>query len=56
LRRERILSLGPPKFFKVPRYIGFLAVLVNLPSVTVRELKPLIMAAWRCQAPKDLNP
>jgi hypothetical protein len=53
--KERILESGPTKFFTEPHYHGFPAVLVNLPSITVRELTPLITEAWRCQAPKDLN-
>jgi hypothetical protein len=53
--KERILALDPLKFFTEPHYDGFPAVLVNLPAVTVRELEPLITAAWRCQAPKGLN-
>jgi len=32
-----------------------LAVLVRLPAVTARELKPIVTEAWRCQAPKDLD-
>jgi hypothetical protein len=52
--KERLLALGAPKFFTEPHYDGFPAVLVNLPAITVRELKPLIKEAWRCQAPKDL--
>ena len=53
--KDRILDSDPTKFFTEPHYNGFPAVLVNLPAVTVRELKPLILQAWRCQAPKDLN-
>jgi hypothetical protein len=53
--KDRILASGPTKFFTEPHYNGFPAVLVNLPSITVRELKPLIIEAWRCQAPKDLT-
>jgi hypothetical protein len=52
--KDRLLGLGAPKFFTEPHYNGFPAVLVNLPAVNVRELKPLITEAWRCQAPKDL--
>jgi hypothetical protein len=52
--KDRILALDPAKYFTEPHYHGFPAVLVNLPAVTVRELKPLIEQAWRCQAPKDL--
>ena len=53
--KERILALDPTKFFTEPHYNGFPAVLVNLPTITVRELEPLIKEAWRCQAPKDLK-
>jgi hypothetical protein len=41
------------KFFTEPHYNGFPAVLVRLPAVTARELRPIITEAWRCQAPKD---
>jgi hypothetical protein len=27
----------------------------SVPTMTVRELEPLIEKAWRCQAPKDLK-
>jgi hypothetical protein len=53
--KDRILASEPKKYFTEPHYDGFPAVLVNLPGVSVRELKPLITAAWRCQAPKDLT-
>jgi hypothetical protein len=53
--KERLIDSDPKKFFTEPHYNGFPAVLVNLPSITARELKPLIEAAWRCQAPDDLD-
>jgi hypothetical protein len=53
--KEVLLALDPAKFFTEPHYNGFPAVLVRLPAVTARELKPLITEAWRCQAPKDLD-
>lgn len=43
------------KFFTEPRYKGFPAVLVRLAAITVRELRPIITEAWRCQAPKGLT-
>ena len=52
--KDFLLSLDPKKFFTEPHYDGFPAVLVRLPAVTARELRPLITEAWRCQAPKDL--
>jgi hypothetical protein len=53
--KEVLLALDPAKFFTEPHYNGFPAVLVRLPAVTARELKPLITEAWRCQAPKGLD-
>ena len=53
--KDSMLALDPTKFFTEPHYNGFPAVLVNLPAVTVGELKPLTAEAWRCQAPKDLD-
>lgn len=54
--KDFLLALDPAKFFTEPHYNGFPAVLVRLPAVTVRELKLLITEAWRCQAPKGLEP
>ncbi len=53
--KDALLALDPAKFFTEPHYNGFPAVLVRLPAMTARELKPLITEAWRCQAPKDLD-
>ena len=51
-----LLSLDPAKFFTEPHYNGFRAILIRLPAVTARELRPLITEAWRCQSPPDLDP
>ena len=37
---EFLLGLDPEKFFTEPHYNGFPAVLVRLPAVTTRELRP----------------
>ena len=52
--KEFLLRLNPKKFFTEPHYEDFPAVLVHLPAVTVRELRPLLTEAWRCMAPKEL--
>jgi len=52
--KDFVLGLDSEKFCTEPHYNGFPAVLVRLPAVSVKELRPLIMEAWRCQAPKDL--
>lgn len=53
--KDFMLTLNPEKFFTEPHYDGFPAILVRLPAVTARELRPIITEAWRCQAPKDLE-
>ncbi|MEO8139815.1 MAG: MmcQ/YjbR family DNA-binding protein [Gemmatimonadota bacterium] len=53
--KDFLLALDPAKFFTEPHYNGFRAVLVRLPEVTARELRPLIIEAWRCQAPRELD-
>src|SRR5882672_12111529 len=53
--KDVLLALDSNKFFTEPHYNGFPAVLVRLPAVTARELRPIITEAWRCQAPKDLD-
>lgn len=54
--KEFLLAADPAKFFTEPHYNGYPAVLVRLPAVTARELRPIITEAWRCQAPKGLDP
>jgi hypothetical protein len=53
--KDFLLNLDPGKFFTEPHYDGFPAVLVRLPAVTARELRPIITEAWRCQAPRELE-
>jgi hypothetical protein len=54
--KEFLLGLDPEKFFTEPHYNGYPAILVRLPAVTARELRPLITEAWQCQAPGDVEP
>lgn len=51
--KEFLLASDPVKFFTEPHYDGYPAVLVRLAEVSVRELRPIIAEAWRCQAPRD---
>lgn len=55
VEKDFMLMLDPEKFFTEPHYDGFPAILVRLPAVTARELKPILTEAWRCMAPKDLE-
>ncbi len=52
--KDAILSSDPKKFFTEDHYRGFPAVLVRLDEVSQDELRALLTAAWRCQAPRTL--
>ncbi len=53
--KEFLLKASPKKFFTEPHYNGYPAVLVRLAEVTVKDLRPLLLEAWRSQAPKELT-
>jgi hypothetical protein len=52
--KHALLRSQPGKFFTVPHYDGFPAVLVRLDKVDEAELRELLEVAWLCQAPKSL--
>lgn len=52
--KEMIINSNPDAIFTEPHYNGYNAVLVRLDVITIEELRPLIIDAWRCKAPKDL--
>jgi hypothetical protein len=54
--KEFLLASDSAKFFTEPHYNGYPAVLVRLAAVRAPELRELITEAWRCQAPKGLEP
>jgi hypothetical protein len=54
IAKDMLLASDKEKFFTEPHYNGFPAVLVRLPVVDAGELRELITAAWRCQAPRAL--
>jgi hypothetical protein len=53
--KEMLLASDEEKFFTEPHYNGYPAVLVRLKNVKTKELEELILEAWRCKAPKDLQ-
>jgi hypothetical protein len=53
--KDTLISAEPAKFFTEPHYNGFPAVLVRLAEVSVADLRELLAAAWRCQAPADVT-
>jgi hypothetical protein len=55
VEKDRLLVADSAKFFTEPHYKGFPAVLVRLGAVSVSDLRTLLTAAWRSQAPVDLT-
>jgi hypothetical protein len=54
IEKDALLESDAEKFFTEPHYNGYPAVLVRLAAVSVAEMRALLAAAWRCQAPRDL--
>lgn len=52
--KDALLALDEAVFFTEPHYDGFPAVLVRLPAIDLELLREVLVAAWRCQAPKRL--
>jgi hypothetical protein len=52
--KEVLLMADRRAFFTEPHYDGFPAVLVRLKEIRAAELRPLLIDAWRAQAPKAL--
>jgi hypothetical protein len=50
-----LLAADTEKFFTEPHYNGYPAVLVRLRAVTKAELRALLVEAWRCLAPPELQ-
>jgi len=53
--KESLLASDPGKFFTTDHYRGFSAVLVYLDCVDEQEIRSLLKAPWRCQAPPGLR-
>ena len=49
-----LLTTAPEKFFTTPHYDGYRAILARLPLFDHAELHELLVAAWRCAAPRKL--
>ena len=50
-----LLAADAEKFFTEPHYNGYPAVLVRLRAVSKAELRALLVEAWRCLAPPELQ-
>ena len=52
--KDFLIETAPDKFFDDDHYRGYPAVLVRLKKIGAREIKGLLLAGWRCQAPAKL--
>jgi hypothetical protein len=53
-RRERLLEVNPEAFFLTPHYQNYPGVIVRLSTVDQKQLRDLLVDAWRLVAPKRL--
>ncbi|MBV8549864.1 MAG: MmcQ/YjbR family DNA-binding protein [Acidobacteriaceae bacterium] len=53
-RREHLLELSPESFFVTPHYKSYPGVIVRLSTVDQKQLRDLLVDAWRLVAPKRL--
>ncbi len=53
-RREHLLELNPEVFFVTPHYKSYSGVIVRLSTVDQKQLRNLLVDAWRHVAPKRL--
>src|SRR5437868_6115821 len=53
--KEMLIEAAPDRFFDDDHYRGFPALLVRLDAIDEDELRGLLQAAWRMQAPKSLQ-
>lgn len=52
--KEAVLAAHPETCFTIPHFDGYAAVLVDLPVVSVEELRELVTDAWLTRAPRAL--
>ncbi|HZC99888.1 MAG TPA: MmcQ/YjbR family DNA-binding protein [Actinomycetes bacterium] len=52
--KEAVLAANPKAFFTIPHFDGYPAVLIQLPTVTLRALKEALTDGWLACAPADL--
>jgi hypothetical protein len=53
-KREHLLELNPDAFFVTPHYKNYPGVIVRLSTVDQKQLRDLLVDAWRLVAPRRL--
>jgi hypothetical protein len=52
--KEAVLAEGAKGVFTIPHFDGYAAVLIQLPVVSKRTLRELVVDAWLASAPREL--
>jgi hypothetical protein len=52
--KEAVLAEGAKGVFTIPHVYGYAAVLIQLPVVSKRTLRELVVDAWLASAPREL--
>ncbi len=52
--KEMLIEAAPDRFFDDDHYRGYPALLVRLAAIAEDELRGLLQAAWRMQAPRQM--
>jgi hypothetical protein len=52
--KEAILADPPPGFFTIPHFDGYAAVLIQLDTARVRDVREAVIGAWLTVAPPSL--
>jgi hypothetical protein len=53
--KEAVLAMHPRAFFTIPHFDGYAAVLIQLKTVTKKQLQEAIVDAWLACAPDHLG-
>ena len=55
LAKQAMIASSPDRFFTVPHFDGFAAVLIRLDAIDTDELREIVIDAWLDRAPKRLS-
>jgi hypothetical protein len=53
--KEAVLATHPPAFFTIPHFDGYAAVLIQLNTVTKKDLHDVLVDGWLACAPPKLS-
>ncbi len=54
--KEALLEIAPPGFFTIPHFAGYAAVLIELRSARIADVRAAIVDGWRVASSKASKP